>query len=146
MPFREKVLPYMGILHVIVWRQSGLSAYHHQPSQFPRWRLFQFFWCCFVFLLKFSYWSKFHVNIIPNFGVLTILFCKGLTWNRKIVKLLSKFCWILEDWTKLGIPNLAQTSLINYYWMLQNARVTAFTISKLLRKNQQRGWVKLPQD
>ena len=37
--------------------------------------------------------------------------------------------------------------LIKYYWVLQNARVTAFTVSELLRENQEgrdRGWVKLP--
>ena len=39
----------------------------------------------------------------------------------------------------LGIPNLATTSLIKHYWMLQNSWVTVFTISELLRKNQQ-GW------
>ena len=27
--------------------------------------------------------------------------------------------------------------LIDFYWMLQNARVTAFTVSKILRENQQ---------
>ena len=43
--------------------------------------------------------------------------------------------WVLPNsWRlgKLGIPNL-----ITYYWMLQNARVTAFTFSELLRENQQ---------
>ena len=49
----------------------------------------------------------------------------------------SEFCPISGDWGKLGIPNLARMSLIKYYWMLQNARVTAFTISELLRKNQE---------
>ena len=34
-------------------------------------------------------------------------------------------------------------SLMNYYQMLQNASVTAFTVSRLLRENQQ-GGVKLP--
>ena len=43
-----------------------------------------FFWRCFVFLVKFSYWSKFHVNIITGSGVMTIFFCKGLTRNPEI--------------------------------------------------------------
>ena len=51
-------------------------------------------------------------------------------------------CPIFGDWGKLGIPNLARMSIIKYYWMLQNARVTAFTVFLLLRKNQQ--GVKLP--
>ena len=37
------------------------------------------FWHCFVFLVRFSYWSKFHVNIITVSGVMTILFDKELT-------------------------------------------------------------------
>ena len=29
------------------------------------------------------------------------------------------------------------------YWMLQNARVTAFTVSELLRENQQGGKIRV---
>ena len=94
-----------------------------------------FFWRCFVFLVKFSYWSKFHVNIITGSGVMTISFYKGLTRNLEIG---NTPVWVLSNiWRELGIPNLARTSLIKCYWMLQNARVTAFTVSELLRKNQQ---------
>ena len=49
----------------------------------------------------------------------------------------SEFCPISRDWGESEIPNLAQMSLIKCYWMLQNARVTAFTVSELLRENQQ---------
>ena len=59
---------------------------------------------------------------------LTLFFYKGLTRNLEIH--LSGLCPISGDWCELGIPDLAQISLIKYYWMLQNARVTAFTISK----------------
>ena len=55
----------------------------------------------------------------------------------------SDFCPISGDWGELGIPNLAWISLIKFYLMLQNARVTAFTVSELLRENQQ-GGLKLP--
>ena len=37
------------------------------------------------------------------------------------------------------ISNSAQTSLIKYYWVLENARVTAFTVCELLRENQREG-------
>ena len=37
---------------------------------------------------------------------------------------LFQFCPISEDWGELGIPNLAWTSLIKCYQMLQNVRVT----------------------
>ena len=56
-------------------------------------------------------------------------------WKSEIQQ--SEFCPISGDWSKLGIPNLAQIFLIKYYWILQNASVTAFNISELLRENQQ---------
>ena len=43
---------------------------------------------------------------------------------------LSEFCPINGDWDKLGRPNLTQMSLIKCYWMLQNAKATAFNISE----------------
>ena len=42
------------------------------------------------------------------------------------------------DRGELGIPNLARMPLMKCYRMLQNARVTAFTASELLKENQQR--------
>ena len=39
---------------------------------------------CFVSLFKFSYWSKFHVNIITGSRITTIFFYKGLTRNPEI--------------------------------------------------------------
>ena len=39
---------------------------------------------CFFSLVKFSYWSMFHVNIIAGSGVMTISFNKGLPGNPKI--------------------------------------------------------------
>ena len=56
----------------------------------------------------------------------------------------SEFCPISGDWGELWIPNLAQMSLIECYWMLQNSRVTAFTNFELLRANQLGEMVKLP--
>ena len=52
-------------------------------SNFLTWRHHQFFLRFFVSPVKVSYCSKFHVNIIPGFGVLTI-FYKGLTRNPEI--------------------------------------------------------------
>ena len=43
------------------------------------------------------------------------------------------------DCSKYGISNLAQTSPIKCYWMLQNTRVTTFTVAELLRENHQEG-------
>ena len=41
----------------------------------------QFF---FASVVKFSYWSKFHVNIITGPGIMTIFFYKGLARNPEI--------------------------------------------------------------
>ena len=56
----------------------------------------------------------------------------------------SEFCPKSQDWGELGIPNLTQKSLKKCYWMLQNARLTAFTVSELWRKTNGVGVVKLP--
>ena len=48
----------------------------------------------------------------------------------------SEFCPISGDWGESRVPNLARISLIECYWMLQNSRVTAFTVLELLKENQ----------
>ena len=63
-------------------------------------------------------------------------------WKSKIP--LSEFYPISGNWVKLGMPNLTRRSTIKFYWMLKNARATAFTVSELLRKNQQEGRSKIP--
>ena len=96
-----------------------------------------FFWRCFASLVKFSYWFKFHINIINSSGVMAISFYKVLARNPENGNTNSKFCPISAGWGELGISNLARTSLIKCYWLLQNARVTTFTVSALLTENQQ---------
>ena len=59
-------------------------------------------------------------------------------WKPEIAPF--EFCPIFVDCDELGIPNLARMSLMKCYYMLQNARVTAFSISELLMENQQ-GWL-----
>ena len=62
------------------------------------------------------------------------------TW-RKIRKSeipSSEFWPISEDRNQLEIPNFVRMSLLKSCWMLQNTRVTAFTVSELLRENQKR--------
>ena len=99
------------------------------------------FWRCRISLVKLSYWSQFHVNIMTGSGVMTISFIRDWPEIRKSEIPPSEFCPISGDWGKPGIPNLARMSLTKCYWMLQNARVTAFTVSELLRESQE---VKLP--
>ena len=52
--------------------------------------------------------------------------------NRKYLCL--SFNNIYGDWGKLRILNLTRMSLRKCYWMLANARVTAFTVSDLLKE------------
>ena len=63
-------------------------------------------------------------------------FIKDWPEIRKLEIPPSEFCPISGDWGELWIPNLAWMSLIECYWMLQNSRVTAFTVFQLLRENQ----------
>ena len=97
------------------------------------------FWGCFVSLVKSSYWSKFHVSIITGSGIMKFLkffFIRDWPEIRKSKILTSEFCPISGDWDQLWIPNLARMSLIECYWMLQNSRVTVFSVFELLRENQ----------
>ena len=48
----------------------------------------------------------------------------------------SEFCPISGSWDELWIPNLTRVSLIEYYWLLQNSWVTAFSVFVLLKENQ----------
>ena len=46
--------------------------------------IIKFFGGSVVFLVKFSYWSKFHVNIMTGSGVMTIFVYNRLTRNPEI--------------------------------------------------------------
>ena len=69
------------------------------------------------FLVKFSYWSNFHVNIITSSGVMAIFFYKGLTRNPEIG---NTHVWVLPniwrlEWvrdTKFG-TNVSNEMLLN---------------------------------
>ena len=100
----------------------------------------RFFWCCLVSFAKFSYWSKFHVNIITGSGIMTIFFIRDWPEIRKSEIPPSEFFPISRDWDELWIPNLPRMFLIECYLMLQNSRVTAFFVFELLRENQLGGY------
>ena len=61
--------------------------------------IFKICWRCFVFLVKFSYWFKFHVNIITGSGIMIIFFYKGLTRNPEIG---NTPVWALPNIWRLG--------------------------------------------
>ena len=69
----------------------------------------------FVCLVKFSYWSMFHVNIITDTGIMIIFFYKGLTRNpeiRNIPVWVLPNIWRLRQVTKLG-TNVSNRMLLN---------------------------------
>ena len=99
--------------------------------------ILKYFWRDFVSVINFSYWAKFHVSIITGSGVITFFCYKGWPEIQKSEIHPSEFCPISGEWDELGIPYLAGVSVVKCYWMLQNAKSTAFTVSELLRENQQ---------
>ena len=83
----------------------------------------------------FSYWSKFHVNIITGSRVVTIFLYKELTRNLEIENI----------WVSANIWRLARFRDTKFGWKVSNemllnaakARITAFTVSQLLKETQQ---------
>ena len=74
-----------------------------------------FFWPYSIFLVKFSYWPKFHVNIMT--GVTKIFAYKGLTRNLEIV---NTPVWVLPSVLRLEQvrdtefgPNVSNKMLLN---------------------------------
>ena len=132
--------PKYGFWIVINWSQIGKMA---MLQLFDMTSSSIFFWRYIVCLANFSYWSKFHVNIITGSGIMTIFFYKGLTRNPEIG---NTPVWVLRAIWRMGpVTNIKfgtnvsnkMTSLIKCYWMLQNARVKTVTVSELRRENQQ---------
>ena len=56
----------------------------------------------FSFFIKFSFWFKFHVNIITGSGVTTIFFYRKLTKNPEVG---NTPVWFLPDIWRLGRVN-----------------------------------------
>ena len=108
------------------------------------WRHHQFFFDVAVLLLSILVVGPSSMSISWLFLELwQLLFIKDWPETRKSEIPMSAFGPISGDWGELGIPRLTRMSLIKSYWMLQNARVAAFTPSELLLRKPT-GAVKLP--
>ena len=75
------------------------------------------FWRCHVSPVKFSNWSKFHVNVITGLRVITIFVYEGLTRNLEIE---YTPVWVLPNIWRLGWardakfgPNVSHERLLN---------------------------------
>ena len=78
---------------VLSWKNDhGVRIFRHDV-------IIIFFWLCFFSRIKFSYRSKFNINIITGSGITTILFCKGLTRNPEMG---NSPVWILPNIWRLG--------------------------------------------
>ena len=95
-----------------------------------------FFLSCFVSLVKFSSWFKFHINNITGSGVMTITFYKGLTRNPEIR---NTPVWVLLNIWRLWQERDTKFGKNVCYKILMNAakcQCLNFTVSVLLRENQ----------
>ena len=98
------------------WKNMHTLSFNCNPGGFSRVSVFfrgggggqgvklhgiivRFSWRCFVSIVNFRYWCKFHINIIIGCGVITISFCKGLTRNPEIG---NTPVWILQNIWRLG--------------------------------------------
>ena len=116
----------------------------------------KFSWLFFVSLIKFTYWSKFHANIITGFGVMTIFFYKGLIRILEIgredlnFKLRFHFKTLSWNWYPKAIffhkeltrnweIRLGSLSFVSNQILLnaENCRVTALPFSGLLSEKKQ---------
>ena len=97
------------------------------------------FWRCFVSRVKFSYWSKFHVNIITGYGVITIFFYKRLTRNPEIG---NTPIWVLPNFTP--ITNVSNKMILNAA-KCQGYSFYRFCVINGKPTGRRRGEVKLPQ-
>ena len=102
-----------------------------------------FFDVFFVSLVKFSSGPSFMSISWLVLELWQFYFIRDWPEIRKSEIPSSEFCPISGDWGKLWIPNLARVSLIEYYWMLQNARGYSFYHFWVI-KGKLTGGVKLP--
>ena len=102
-------------------------------SQFPDMRSSSNFFEVVLFLLSSLVIGLSFMSIsllVPK--LCKFIFIRDCPGIRKSEIFPSEFCQISWEWGKLEIPNLARILLTKCYWMLQNARATAFNISELL--------------
>ena len=95
---------------------SKLAMNWKNDNDFTTFRKFiNFFWPYSISLVKYSYWPKFHVNIMT--GVTKIFAYKGLTRNLEII---NTPVWVLLSILRLGQvrdtefgPNVSKKMLLN---------------------------------
>ena len=103
--------------------------------------MFFFSWCYHLSLPIFSYWSKFHVNIITNSGATTNW---PEIWTSEIPP--SEFSTISGDWCKLGILKKKKKKLYGPFLWIGFKCLKARATSRRQFTNdlgRMKGWVDL---
>ena len=134
----QTLCPKSGLLQI--GQKFEKQQWRHN---FLTWRHRQFFWRCFVSLVNFSYCSKFHVNIITGFGVMTIFFYKGLTRNLEIGN--TPF-WVLFNIWRLGqVMDTKFSRNVSNRMLLNAAKCQGYSVYRFwVIKGKPTGGVKLP--
>ena len=93
------VFKYISIIHLWIFLSNSfgtkiirLTQHFWSVYLFGRTKFFDVAWV--ISFVKFSYWSKFQVNIITGSEVMTIFLCKGLTRNLEIR---NTHLWVLPN-------------------------------------------------
>ena len=84
-----------------------------------------FFLRYFVSLVKFNYWSKFHVNIITGSGVMAIFFYKRLTRNPEIGK--TPICVLPNIWRLGQVRNTKCSTNVSNKMLLNAAKCQSYS-------------------
>ena len=98
--------------------------------------------CGLVSLVKFSYWSKFHVNFIIGSGITTIFFYKGLTRYPEIG---NTPVWVLPNIWRLGqVINTKFGTNISNRMLLNTEKFQGYSFYRFwVIKGKQTGGVKI---
>ena len=120
-------------------KSAKIQKNYNNVTIFRHGVIINFCWHCFVSRVKFSYWFKFNVNIIPSSGIMTISFYKGLTRNPEIGNSSS---WVLPNIWRLGrvMDTKFGTKVSNRILLnaakCQGLQLLLFLGTPLLRENQ----------
>ena len=105
-----------------------------------RWNVgWDIFWRCLVVPVTLNYWSKCHVSIITDSGVMTIFLYKGLTRNPEIA---NNPVRVLPNIWRVGrVGGTKFSTNISNEMFLNAAKCQgySFFLSELLRRNQKEG-------
>ena len=90
-----------------------------------RYDIIVIFWRCFISLVNFSYWSKFHINIITGSGIMTNFFYQGLTRNQEIGK---TPVWVFPNiWRLVQVRDITFDKKVSHKMLLNTAKCQSYS-------------------